>query len=154
MKYISAFFCLLFMTVQAWACNGVDNGYVKASIPGMSVSAAYFSLTNHGTQSMTIVGARSTASKSTELHNHDMSKGRMVMRRVKQIVIKSGQTFEFKPKGHHIMLIDLKEPLVAGDKVLVTLDLADGKQIDIPLNVKSVKPMDTHHTHGEHSHHH
>lgn len=45
----------------------------------------------------------------------------MTMRQVPSLELPPGREVELKPGGFHLMLIDLKHPLKAGDKVAVTL---------------------------------
>lgn len=45
----------------------------------------------------------------------------MTMRRVPFLELPPGQEVELEPGGFHLMLIDLRRPLKAGDKLAVTL---------------------------------
>jgi hypothetical protein len=60
-----------------------------------------------------------------------MSEGVMRMREVAGgLALKAGQRFELKPGGYHIMMMDLKQPVKAGDRVPLTLTFkqANGRQ--------------------------
>jgi copper(I)-binding protein len=50
----------------------------------------------------------------------------MLMRAVPGIELPAGKTVELKPGGLHVMLMDLKQPLAAGDSVALTL-VVEGK---------------------------
>jgi copper(I)-binding protein len=45
----------------------------------------------------------------------------MTMRQVSSIELPAGQTIRLEPGGFHVMLIDLKHGLKAGDKLSLTL---------------------------------
>jgi copper(I)-binding protein len=69
----------------------------------------------------------------------------MIMRPVPYIRLPKGKTVKLAPGGLHIMLIDLKQPLKAGDKVPLTLKtLSDGKTDlhDVTAEVRS--PLASH----------
>ena len=45
----------------------------------------------------------------------------MKMRQIPRLAVVPGKTTELKPGGYHVMLMDLKQPLKAGDSVPITL---------------------------------
>jgi hypothetical protein len=45
------------------------------------------------------------------------------MRALPRIELPAGQTVKLAPGGVHVMLVDLKQPLKAGDKVPLTLSV-------------------------------
>ena len=63
------------------------------------------------------------------------------------------QTVELKPGGYHIMLMDLKQPLVDGTSVPLTLDFEDPKghksslELKVPVQTGAASPAG-----GEHRH--
>ena len=56
-----------------------------------------------------------------------LEKGIMKMRMAHEIKIDHDKTFEFKSGGSHLMLMDFKGPLKAGEKVKITLHFKDKK---------------------------
>ena len=61
--------------------------------------------------------------------------GAMTMRPVDGIELPAGESVELKPGGYHVMLLDLAEPLKAGDTIEVTLtfEKADPMTIKVPV---------------------
>jgi copper(I)-binding protein len=59
----------------------------------------------------------------------------MSMKPVTFIDLPAGTTVQLKPGGYHIMLIDLVQPLKAGDQVQITLTFeeADPQQVTVPV---------------------
>lgn len=45
----------------------------------------------------------------------------MKMRQIRAVELPAGKTVEFKPGGYHVMLMDLKEQVKAGDTIPMTL---------------------------------
>ena len=68
-----------------------------------------------------------SVSGDTQLHEttvqHDSSGGgdTMKMRQVSSIALPAGEVVELKPGGFHVMLVELKHGLKAGDKLSLTL---------------------------------
>ncbi|MEV0880967.1 copper chaperone PCu(A)C [Micromonospora echinofusca] len=104
---------------------GVRDPWVKAADAGMT--AAFGTLVNDGDTDVTVTGATTDVSPM-ELHEMAMRDGRMVMR-AKQggIVVRARSSHALEPGGDHLMLMDLRQPVRAGDQVSFTLTFADGR---------------------------
>ncbi|MEV4462733.1 copper chaperone PCu(A)C [Micromonospora echinofusca] len=104
---------------------GVRDPWVKAADAGMT--AAFGTLVNDGDTDVTVTGA-STDVSPMELHEMAMRDGRMVMR-AKQggIVVRARSSHALEPGGDHLMLMNLRQPVRAGDQVSFTLTFADGR---------------------------
>ncbi len=138
---VSLMLCLLpvFLTeANAESTVRVDNAYVRAVPPTQNVSAAFMSLRNESATDRRIVAAESPVAKTVELHAHIMKDGMMRMRQVEKIDLPAGQDVALKPGGLHIMLIGLKQKLVPGENVGVTLILDDGSRATINATVKKL----------------
>jgi copper(I)-binding protein len=121
----------------------VSNPWTRATAPGQAVAGAFMELT--ASADMTLVGARSPAAKTAELHTMSMDKGVMSMRQVKKIDLPKGKTVSLKPGGLHLMLIDLNAPLQAAQNAQITLIVNDrlGKtsEIAVAVPVRAVADM-------------
>ncbi|MEU5726688.1 copper chaperone PCu(A)C [Micromonospora sp. NPDC047738] len=104
---------------------GIQDPWVKAADKGMT--AAFGTLVNDGDTDVTITAAATDVSPM-ELHEMTMKDGKMVMQ-PKQggIVVKAHSRTVLQPGGEHLMLMDLKQPVKAGDELTFTLTFADGK---------------------------
>ncbi|MBZ0166448.1 MAG: copper chaperone PCu(A)C, partial [Candidatus Omnitrophica bacterium] len=120
----------------------VSNAWIRAVPPVVDISAAYMLLKNNGTEDLVIVEAASDVAEHVELHSMSMDNDRMTMRKVEQIRIPAGATKALEPSGWHIMLINLTRPLEAGDKVAITLTLADGSEQTVSAEVRRMDMMD------------
>nr|WP_243845274.1 copper chaperone PCu(A)C [Microbacterium halimionae] len=114
----------------------ISDAWVKAADSGMS--AAFGELTNEGTADATIVSISSDASTSLQLHETvENDSGDMVMQEKDGgFVIPAGGTFTLEPGGNHFMLMDLTDPLVAGDDVSFTVTFSDDSTYEFTAPVK------------------
>jgi periplasmic copper chaperone A len=97
----------------------VSHSWVKATVPGQKVGAAYMELKS--TESAALVSAASPAAGVTEVHEMKMEGGVMKMRAVERIELPAGETVKLEPGGYHVMLMGLRKPLKAGEMVPITL---------------------------------
>lgn len=138
---------LLLGVVPAFA-GGLQlrEGFVRELPPGQMVSAAYMDLVNDGNRPVAIVAASSDSAGSAELHSHSHSNGMMQMQQVRRLEVPAHGHVLLAPGGYHLMLINLKRSLRAGDQVGITLFDEEGKfyTVKIPVvkdvGAKSPKP--------------
>ncbi|MES2561408.1 MAG: copper chaperone PCu(A)C [Pseudomonadota bacterium] len=97
----------------------VANAWARATAPGQTTASAYVELTSD-TQAA-LVAAGSPLAARAELHSMSMDGGIMRMRALPRVELPAGQTVKLAPGGLHIMLLELKQPLKAGDKVPMVL---------------------------------
>ena len=108
----------------------VVDAWVRATVPAQNATGAFLKLTIKGADA-TLIAASSPVAAVTQIHEMVMSEGVMRMREVTGgVSLKAGESFELKPGGYHIMMMDLKQPVKAGDRVPLTLTFkqADGQQ--------------------------
>ena len=68
-----------------------------------------------------LVEARSPAAGIVEIHEMKLENNVMKMRAVTALDLPAGKAVELKPGGYHVMLMDLKGQVKAGDSVPLTL---------------------------------
>jgi copper(I)-binding protein len=142
MKFIQTATALLFSTlVMAPASMAqpsspavvVDGAWARASVPGQKGTGAFMKLT--AKESMALVAAASPAAGVAEVHEMKMEGDVMKMRAVQSLDLPAGKTVELKPGGYHVMLMDLKAPLMKGSMVPITLTFKDAKGVETRLNL-------------------
>jgi len=121
---------------QAFVPLNVTNGWVRASIPGAAVTAAYMRLENTSNQTREITGVEAQYFMSAEIHEMSSKNGMMQMRELNQLVIPAAQAVELKPGGLHLMLMQPEKNLQAGDSVELTLVFVSGDRQVLSLMVK------------------
>ena len=132
--------CLsLLCSFNAFAELTMESPRVRAMPPGITNTAAFFTLHNSGKQDIRLTSVHTSAANMSEFHQHTMSdKGVMSMSQVHFIDIKAGQSFEFKSGGHHIMIMGLKTSLNPGGQIQLTLQDNHKTQYHFEVPVMSI----------------
>ena len=104
--------------------------------PGMSVAAGYFDIVNRRDTPIALVGARSSAASSIELHTTERDGDLMRMRKLERVELAAGATATFAEGGHHLMLMHFNG--VTTPTVPVTLLFADGFELTVPFEMRSI----------------
>ncbi len=118
----------------------VKEPWVRATVPQQKSSGAFMQISSPG--DVRLVEVRSKVAGIVEIHEMTMQGDVMKMNAVPGIAIPAGKTVELKPGGYHVMLMDLKQQLKAGDMVPFTLVIEgkDGKQQSIEIQAP-VRPL-------------
>ncbi|MBV1774694.1 copper chaperone PCu(A)C [Burkholderiaceae bacterium DAT-1] len=131
----------LLLCTASWAADiTVAHAWAKATVPGQSVGAAYFSITSK--QDAVLEEVQSPVAGMVMIHEMKMDKGMMQMHEVDGgLKLPAGKSIELKPGGLHIMLMELKSPLKAGERVPLTLVIkSKGKSQTVQVNA-DIKPL-------------
>ena len=133
----------------------VNDAYVRATAPGQSNSAAFFKLHNGSMKAYSVVNAEGHAAKAVELHTHINEDGMMKMRRIDKIDVPAHGNVDFKPGGHHVMLIGLKHAAKEGDSIHFSLVFNDGskKMVNAPVKKMNMQMSSHDHQQGGHDMH-
>jgi periplasmic copper chaperone A len=115
---------------------GVTNAWIRSPAPGTSVAAGYFDIVNRGATPVALVGARSDACASIELHTHIHDGDVMRMRRLDRVELPVSEPVAFASGGHHLMLIQFAD--VTTPSIPVTLTFSDGSELTVPFELRSV----------------
>ena len=139
MHKIAAMLALL-LALGAQAQTTVKDAWVRGTVAGQKATGLFAQITSAGGGKL--VSAASPLAGVVEIHEMAMDGNVMKMRAVPAVELPAGKAVELKPGGYHIMLMDLKQELKAGDAVPVTLVVegADKKRETIELKA-TVKPL-------------
>jgi copper(I)-binding protein len=127
-------FTLVSTTLTGCASGSVDghdelhfsDGWVRVSefsdhVDGMT--GAFATIENHTDHDVTLVGGFAEIAKMVEVHEVVMMDGEMKMQaKDGGILIKAGESVALEPGGLHVMLMGLKEAILEGQEVTLTLD--------------------------------
>ena len=111
----------------------VDGAWARASVQGQKGTGAFMRLT--AKEGARLVRAESPAAGITEVHEMKMEGDIMKMRAVPTLDLPAGKTVELKPGGYHVMLMDLKAPLMKDTSVPITLVFQDAKGMESKMNL-------------------
>lgn len=133
-----------------WAADlDVQMPWVRGTVPGQKVTGGFMELKSAA--GATLVGASSPAAGLVEIHEMKMDGGVMQMRPLARLPLPAGKTVSLAAGGYHLMLMDLKAPLKAGDSVPLTLrvEAAGGKteKVEVKAMVKDLASPAEHHHH-------
>ena len=103
--------------------------------PGSDVSAVYMTLINNGDTDQRLVGAHTDVARITEIHETTMENDVMRMRPVDGVDLPADASVQLEPGGHHVMLLDLQQPLIPGAAVMVTLVFESGDKLIVAVPV-------------------
>ena len=133
---------ILFMLVGAGPALAqsvkVSEPWVRATPPGAKVGAAYMVLQAAPGAGDTLISASSPVAGVTEIHNHIMDGGIARMRRVDGITVPAGGSVALAPGGYHVMLMDLKAPLMADATIKLKLVFQKAGEVEVDAKVRPI----------------
>jgi len=114
----------------------INHPWARPTASGMPTGAAYLSITNHGARKDTLIGAQTPAAIRVEFHRTSFEAGMAKMRPASTLVIEPGETLTAGPGGLHLMLVDLRTPLVNGATVPLVLTFKDAGEVTVQLKIE------------------
>lgn len=133
-------------TPQAAVTPTATDVWIKAvpKIDAMDMTGMFGVFSNSSDEVIYIVGGQASDAglTGTKLDAHEVIKdanGKMVMQEVKTgIPIPAHGSVTLKPGSYHIMLWNLEKPIVAGDKVSVTLQFSNGTSLQVAADARDI----------------
>ena len=112
-----------------------EDGWIKAAEDGMT--GAFGTLRSSTGSDLRITGAESAAAGSAELHETASDDGGSTLMQEKEggFLVPAGASLTLEPGGDHIMLMELREPILPGDEVTITL-LTDAGEVEAKVVAK------------------
>ena len=128
----------------------IKEPWVRGTVAQQKATGAFMQISTD--KEVRLIEAKAPASIAgvVEIHEMAMEKDVMKMRQIKGLDIAPGKVTELKPGGYHVMLMDLKQQLKAGDTVPLTLTFEDSKtktrfNQDVKANVNALGAGTTSH---------
>lgn len=112
----------------------VQDAWARVSVAGQQATGAFMRL--QASEPLRLVGASSPVAGEVEIHEMKLEGDVMRMRPLRELALPAGKAVELRPGGLHIMLLDLKAPLVAGSSVPLTLVFRDARGAERKLEVQ------------------
>ena len=129
----------LALAARADGAIAVKEPYARATIGQQKVSAAYMTIETSGGPDRLVAAASPLAGK-VELHAHLHEGGVMKMREVEAIDVAPGKPAKLETGGLHIMIMDLKQPLKAGETIPLTLTFEKAGKVELQVPVRALRP--------------
>ena len=114
----------------------VSQAWARPTPPGAAVGAVYFWVKNAGVKEDRLLAVSSSVAAGVEIHETQTVKGMMQMRQVASVSCPAGATVKIEPGGMHVMLLGLKQPLMAGSKLDLTLHFRDAGLLSIQVPIQ------------------
>lgn len=139
--HLSALLVLCVATAFAATADiKVENAWARAPAPGQKTAGAYLELKSPVNASL--VAAASPLAERVEIHSMSMDGGVMRMRPMQRLELPAGKTVKLAPNGIHLMLVELKRPLKAGDKIPLSLTVQTAGAAPTTLKIEAeVRPL-------------
>jgi len=134
MKYIAL--ALMLFAGCARAQVEIKDAWIRATAPGQKTAAGYMTISNKSAQPERLVGGSSEAAAKVQTHVSVKDGDIVRMREVKGYDIPAKGSFELKPNGSHLMLVDIKRPLKEGEKIPVLLKFEKSGEIKVDFGVR------------------
>lgn len=133
----------------ALAQTTVKDAWVRGTVAQQKATGLFAKITS--VNGGKLVAASSPIAGMVEVHEMVMEGNVMKMRPVPALELPAGKAVELKPGGYHVMLLELKRPLKAGDTVPVTLVVEgkDGRResVEVKATVRALGGSSDNHTH-------
>lgn len=127
----------------------VSDAWARATPPGTTVGAVYMTIAG-GDGGDRLLGAATDRAGAVELHTVVDDGGMARMRPIEFLDLPAGERVQLAPQGTHLMLIDLRSPLVAGDEFALTLRFATAGEREVNVAVREATAEDGHQQHRHH----
>jgi hypothetical protein len=113
----------------------IEVPWARATPPGATVGAGYMVIRDTGKAGDRLVGAATPVAAMVQVHEVESVGGEMRMRERPAVEIPPGGSVRLEPGGLHLMLVDLARPLVAGERVPLTLVFEKAGRVTVELAV-------------------
>ncbi len=148
-KGIRAAACGLIIVAVSWMASGsMARGgeetlhVVDAWVPTTDKVGAdvplLLTLRNDADAADVLLRARCPVANFSERHTVDRGEGAPAMRMVPSIPIAGGSTTVLKPDGYHVMLLQTRQPLSAGERFTCSIAFQKAGTVETEVNVRKL----------------
>ncbi len=114
----------------------VRDAWVRESPPGMAMMAGYMALRNNTSQSQVLVSASSSGFQTVMIHRTVVKDGVAGMVHASRVELTPKASLVFAPGGYHLMLMNPKRTLRAGDRIEISLEFRGGLVVPVAFEVR------------------
>lgn len=114
----------------------ISGAFSRATLPNAPVGGGFMTITNTGSEDDRLVSVSADFAGDAQIHEMAMQGDVMKMSQLKDgLPLSAGETVTLAPGGYHLMFMGLKQPLVEGTSVPVTLTFEKAGTVTIELAV-------------------
>lgn len=114
----------------------VRDAWIRETPPGVAMMAGYMALRNNTSQSQVLVAASSPGFETVMIHRTIVKNGMAGMEHTSQIELLPNASLLFSPGGYHLMLLNPKQTLRAGDRVDIYLVFRSGLRLPVTFEIR------------------
>ena len=134
-----AFGALIAGQARAAGPISIETPWTRATAVAQSVGGGFMTIVNAGKADDRLVSASSPVAAEVQIHDMKMEEGVMRMRQLTGgLAVPAGARVELKPRSLHLMFMQLKAPLVAGQTVPVTLQFEKAGSVAVQFRVEAM----------------
>ena len=114
----------------------VRDAWIRETPPGMTMMAGYMELRNNTSRPQVLVAASSSGFETVTIHRTIVKDGMAGMVHASQIELAANASLIFAPGSYHLMLMNPKPTLRAGDAVVIDLEFRGGLVLPVTFEVR------------------
>ncbi|MGY0504020.1 copper chaperone PCu(A)C [Luteimonas sp. e5] len=115
----------------------VSDAWIRMMPGGMPMHGGFARIENACPTVASVVSASSARYGDIELHETTNDDGVSRMRQIHELPVPAQGVVELKPGGLHLMLMQPAADIVEGEKITITLKLADGREIPVEFTTRA-----------------
>ncbi|MBI3371589.1 MAG: copper chaperone PCu(A)C [Betaproteobacteria bacterium] len=112
------------------------DAWVRETPPGVTMMAGYMELRNNTSRSQVLLAASSSGFDRVMIHRTVVKDGMAGMAHASQIELAPSASFIFAPGGYHLMLMNPRRTLRAGDPLVINLEFRGGLVLPVAFQVR------------------
>ncbi|MDE2423922.1 MAG: copper chaperone PCu(A)C [Betaproteobacteria bacterium] len=116
----------------------VVNIFARATAKGQDVGAVYLVLKNNTHSDIKFTGATTSIADQADIHIMEMEHNVSSMKHEGLLIIPAQKELQMLPGKSHIMLMGLKQPLVKGKTLTVTLHFENHPDLTVNVPIQSI----------------
>jgi copper(I)-binding protein len=113
----------------------VSEAWIREAPPGATMLAGYAKLENAGDEPVSVLTVQSDAFRMASLHETIVADGVSKMRDLHRLDLAPGAAVALEPGGRHLMLMQPRQEVHAGDRIEVRFLLGDGTRKETVFEV-------------------
>jgi copper(I)-binding protein len=112
-----------------------------SSMSGGGISAAYLTISNSGTEDIRLMSVSAEGVGAISIHETMVENNVARMEEVEGgLLIPAGGATELAPSGHHLMVMNIAEPLLEGETLSLNLSFDNGVSLIVEAPVTMIEP--------------
>ncbi|MGF6226774.1 copper(I)-binding protein [Inquilinus ginsengisoli] len=117
----------------------VVHPWARATPPAAKVGGGYAEIRNDGSEPDRLVSVTAEVASRVEIHEMGVKDGIMTMRPVEGgVPVPANGSAALAPGGYHLMLLELKRPLKAGESFAGTMTFEKAGTIPVTFDVQAI----------------